>query len=179
MTRSGRRQNGSYLIELLVALAISGLLAVALGASVCQTKGISNRSENNLMASLITQQVFERLRSTPFDSLPALGIAHNVRVNLGDTTDSTVYESNSPILNRALLIDGTNLQWLGYSSSQPIPQYKFRGDVVLQLRDGPVPSVTKTATVTVSWSDSSASAPHSLQVSRVLSRYGVQRNAQN
>jgi type II secretory pathway pseudopilin PulG len=183
MNKRIRNQNGSYLIELLMALAISGMLAVALGNSVCQTKGISNRSENSLYASLMAEEILERLRSTPFDSLPSSGVSHNVRVNYGDSTDSTTYETTPPMLNRPLLIDGSNLQWL-VNSGTNLPTYHFKGTAQILIKDGPLTSsgpgpVTKTATVTVTWSDGDATGPHVLTLSRMLSRFGIQRNAQN
>ncbi len=176
-----RNQQGSYLIELLVALAISGLLAVARGTSVAQTKGISNRTENGLLATLMAQQVLDRVRNTAFDELPNSGVTHHVRVNLGDPDDTQTYEANQPLLNRPLLIDGVNLKW--QSAAASIPMYKFRGTVDLVLKDGPIDSVgpapvSKTATVTVMWSDSAANAPHVVQLVRMIYRYGNQRNAQ-
>lgn len=177
-----RDQHGSYLIELLVALAISGMLAAVMGSSVSQTKSISNRTENGLVATMIAQQVFERLRSVPFDNLPSVGTPHAIRVNLGDSSDPTSYEANQPMLGRPLMIDGTNLLWLVGDPSSPIPSYKFRGSVNLQIIDGPVAGgvapVTKTATVTVTWEDNTANAPHSVQITRMLSRFGIQRDAQ-
>jgi type II secretory pathway pseudopilin PulG len=172
-----------YLVELLVALVIAGLLAAMIGSSLGQTLNISTKSQYALLAPLLAQEVMDRVRSTQFDSLPASGKQYTVQTNFV-TGDSSNPQANV-VLDRPLLLDTVNLTF-HTGGANPVPAYAFHGEVFVQFTDGAIPSGattpdTKTVVVTVQWPISSPDGAQSLktyQVTRLISRFGLQRNDQ-
>ena len=74
-TNRFRNQNGVYLIELLSALVISGILAVVLGDNIARTIQLNTRTEKNLIAPQIAQNLLERFASFTIDKLACLWLS--------------------------------------------------------------------------------------------------------
>lgn len=164
------------LIELMVAVAISGIVLVSLGASLSEQMRLATKSQKQLLAVQLARQMVERVRATPFDDLPMAGITKEVRVASGDLNDSGVYDSLVPILYRPLQVDAVNFSWRSPDSSNPMPISKFPGKVYLTMGTaasgpyGPIPN-TKTATVLVTWSED---MPKQFELKFVICKQGIQ-----
>src|SRR3990167_1427777 len=61
--RYRRSSRGVYMLELLIALAVSSLLAAALVGNMAETSELSNAGENQLMAATIAQLLIDNTRN--------------------------------------------------------------------------------------------------------------------
>lgn len=174
--RINRVSTGSSLVELLIAVTLSGIVMVTLGASLSEQMRLSTTSQNQLIAGTLAREVVERVRATPFAELPPVGSIQEIRIASGDTKDTGVYDLSRPILARPLQIDAENFSWRHPDPNYPIPLTRFPGRVTLQMGgeaqspSGPIPE-TKTATVSVTWTEG---APKQLQLKAIICRYGIQ-----
>ncbi|CAN5705926.1 hypothetical protein BH10CYA1_BH10CYA1_05940 [soil metagenome] len=141
-----RNQTGSYLIELLVALAISGFLAVALAASLSEQMRVTTGADNQMQAAELAQEVIERFRQTS-RSLPPPG-TYPIQVNSDDGVGSGSYWFQ----NRPLSLDRTNLDYPGFLGASNSSNVQT---VSVTLAPGVTPTTTL-ITVTVSWTESTA-----------------------
>ena len=142
-----RNQTGSYLIELLVALAISGFLAVALAASLSEQMRVTTGTDNQLKAAEMAQEVIERFRQTS-QTLPPYG-TYQIQVNSDDGVGSGTWWFQQ----RPLILDRTNLNYPGYLGASNSSNVQT---VSVTLAPG-VTSTTTLITVTVGWTETSAS----------------------
>ncbi len=142
-----RNQYGSYLIELLVALAISGFLAVALAASLSEQMRVTTSTDNQLKAAELAQEVIERFRQTS-QTLPPSG-TYPIQVN----SDDGVVVGPYWFQRRPLMMDRTNLDYPGSLVSSNSSNVQT---VVVTLTPGTT-ATTTLVTVTVTWTESTAS----------------------
>jgi prepilin-type N-terminal cleavage/methylation domain-containing protein len=143
-----RSQRGVYLIELLVALAISGFLAVALAASLSEQMRVTTGTENQLKAAEIAQQVIERFRESS-QPLPQYGA---IPMQL-DSDDGTVVGTIPWLQNRPLSLDYSNLQYPNMTGDLFIGSGPNGRAVVLATLGPGTTSTTSSLTVTVTWSE--------------------------
>lgn len=92
-----RSRKGSFLVESLVAVLVSGLIGAALATMYMQTRRVTNISQGELIATAIAQECVDHLRVMSYTTVNA-------------QTPSTHYASLSnsnadTIFNRALLQD--------------------------------------------------------------------------
>lgn len=158
--KKSRDANGSYLIELLMALAISGFLAVALAASLSEQLRTSTGADNQVAAAEMAHVVIERFRQTS-KSLPPFGKYQIPVTNSDGVTGSLWFQA------RPLRIDRANLDYPGVpepSENSPTPV------VFATLAPGPT-ATTSLLTVDVSWMESAANknAVYSTLLSKVPS----------
>lgn len=173
--RRFRSSKAISLIETMVAVALTGIVLGVLGTSLAQLMALQSTSQNRLIAGILAKEVVERLRATPFDSLPPAGVTMSVRVARGDLNDSNVYNPTIPTVNNALQIDTSKFQYLTTESSG-LPVTKFPGQVFLTMGSEAVCPFgtlqnTRTATVLVTWNESE---PKQLELKVILSKYGIQ-----
>lgn len=142
-----RSESGSYLIELLVALAISGFLAVALASSLSEQMRASSSTERQAKAAQLAQETLERFRQTT-QSLPPYG-TYPIQVNSDDGVTVGPYWFQS----RPLSVDHTALNYPGYLGSTTSNGVQ---SVIATLSPG-VTSSTSLITVTVTWTEGTAS----------------------
>lgn len=171
-----RSRSGASLVELMVAISISGIVLVGLGSSMSEQLRLSAKSQKQLLAVAIARQMVERVRATPFDKLPSDGLQKEVRVASGDPTDSGVYDSTNKLFDRPLQIDGLNLVWLSPDPSNPMPVSKFGGKVYLTIGPGPSGPYgevegTKTANILVTWNED---MPQEYRLRAIICKYGIQ-----
>jgi prepilin-type N-terminal cleavage/methylation domain-containing protein len=150
--RASRNQKGMYLIELLAALVISGMLAVVLGDSIARTIQLNTRTEKNMVAPQIAQNLLERLRATPYISWPASGAQYQINI---DPTEGGAIQF-PPVQARAAMLDASAMKYLTGNPSVLLPDYKFNGIAAVQYSNNAL-NTARAVTITVNWSDSTAS----------------------
>jgi len=130
--RGGRRRcnRGQQLIEVIVAVAISGFLAVIMGVSLTQLLATSTGSENQLKAQDVAQELLDRMRRTPYGLVSSANTIYSVQMY---SDDGVVPNGAMPFQITPLLCDVGQLTWSGASLAN-----RFRG---------PGPSGYATATV--------------------------------
>lgn len=151
---------GVYLIEFLVALAVSTLIAGFLIDDISQINRFSTNGEMQLMATSIAQEVIDSARNQPYTTLQALIGTHVLPVNSGDGS----FDSSFP---RPLLLDLQNLSW-----SQASQRGKFYGTVTETIAYSPLVSNTISITVVVQWKEG-ASTTRTYKISTLVSQFGV------
>jgi type II secretory pathway pseudopilin PulG len=67
-----RRDGGFQLIELLVSVAVSGIVITAIGGSMMKMMNFASNGQNQLMAADIAQEVIDNARNMSFGRLNAL-----------------------------------------------------------------------------------------------------------
>ena len=103
-----RSRKGSFLVESIVAVLVSGLIGAALATMYMQTKRVTNMSQGELIATAIAQECVDHLRVMSYSSVNA-------------QTPSTHYASltnsgTDVIFSRALLQD-PNLDYTNQNNS--------------------------------------------------------------
>lgn len=151
--RVSRNQRGVYLIELLAALVISGILSVVLGDSIARTIQLNTRTEKNVVAPQIAQNLLERLRATPYASWPASGSQYNINI---DPADGSAIQS-PPVQARAAMLDATEMKFLTGNPSVDLPSNKFIGTAEVTYQSN-AQNTARTVVITIGWSDSTASS---------------------
>ena len=148
-----RNQSGFQIIESLVALILGSLYCIALAQVCAQTMRVSTTNANRQAADLIAATVIDSMRQTSYSSL---GIG---------TYQLLPYISQEPNLHpMPVTVDLVSWNWIGSIKS-------FPGTATLEIADGPIP-LSKTATVTVSWSDSEVSSK-TISTMAVIHQQGV------
>lgn len=177
--RRVRRECGASLVELMVAIMISGIIMVALGSSLSEQMRLGTKTQNQLIAAELARVMVERIRSTPYEKLPSDNITRAIRIASGDMTDTNVYDMSNPIVSRPLQIDATAFQYRSPNASNPMPISKFPGQVTVSFggaADGPFGQVqqTKTANVLVSWNEAGQSSPKQIELKVTVCKHGIQ-----
>jgi len=63
-----RSTHGQQLVEVIVAVAITGFLAAMMGARLAQLLAMSTLSENQLKAEAVAQELLDRVCMTPCET---------------------------------------------------------------------------------------------------------------
>ncbi len=164
----GRRgQRGMYLIELIAALAISGFLAVILGASLSSTMRFSSGAQNQLMAADVAQELLDRFRDYYVQNL--YSVPNGVYAVHLDSNDG-VTPSNYPFALTPLRFDVTNLTYQGQTLASSFGG-SLVGTVNVTLANGPNPATDRLVTVNVNWAENQAIRTYSL--STIITQYGT------
>lgn len=143
-----RRQNGSYLIELLVALAISGFLAVALSASLSEQMRVTTGAENQLKAAEVANQVIERIRESSLP-LPNYG-SYDIPIDSDDAYGGQFFQT------RPLCFDMSKFNYPNIIGDQFIGNGP-NGHAVVTATISPGSTDTTTLlTVSVAWIENQA-----------------------
>ena len=136
-----RLPNGVYMVELLMALSASTLLAAALVSSMAESERLSDVGQNLIVATTIAQGQIDSTRNTPYNSLAANTGNHELRVTASSPTGSLI-----PVVSpRPLLLDSA----------------KFYGRVFETIASGPYTD-TLQVTITINWTEGSATRTYSL-----------------
>jgi hypothetical protein len=137
---------------LLVAITISGFLALALSQSLAGTIAASQQAESNLMPSFLAHEIIDRLKAMPFQqSLPnGMQSLFNVKPGVYQipiNSDDPPVSGGQPFQAPPLLVDTNNFQ---YTSGNPSPPYEFKGQAWVDLAQA---TNGVQATVTITWSE--------------------------
>ena len=176
LDRSGRRQRGSFLVEAMVAVLVSSIIAAALASMYMQTRRVSNMSQGELIATAVAQECVDHLRVMNYSAISAV-------------TPSTHYASLTTagadaLFPRALLTDAT-LDYTNMGNSSVVngqqsvfrsinPDNGNRDDTIkIELSNGVFGSTPCVrAVVTVQWLDTSG-APRSYRLTSFLTENGL------
>lgn len=178
-SRLGRRERGASLVELMVAIMISGIIMVALGSSLSEQMRLGTKTQNQLVAAELARVMVERIRSTPYDDLPSDFITRSVRIASGNTKDTNVYDASKKIVDRPLQIDAINQQYRTPDPLNPMPISMFPGQVTLTMggaASGPFGEVkdTRTADVLVTWNEPGQTGTKEIKLKVIVCRHGLQ-----
>lgn len=175
-----RAKSGAFLIELLAALIMASLLALALYASIAEYMRLTTITESRELAAIMAQEVIERVRNISYDSpfLAPDNKTYQLRVNDFDVISGL--QTSSPSLARPLLLDTQNIQYSTQVADVTSLYHKFKGTVSLTIADGPIYPITskvvkdtKNVTVEVKWYEPGSGVERSLKTSTILYRYGL------
>lgn len=170
-----RNSCGAYLLELLAALTVAGLFAVAIAQGVSQTKMAAFMGHGSVLQAALAQETIERLRSLPwwdatnFTAAAPLtdGQRYYIKVN---STDANPPNSPDAWQLRPLVYDLTasDYSWVSVTKNSAIPMTVY----VDVARYEPYSSSTMLqCTVNVISVANSATAPYSVTI--LISKTGV------
>ncbi|MCA0312825.1 MAG: hypothetical protein LCH63_03170 [Candidatus Melainabacteria bacterium] len=160
-----RAAKGAFLIEVLVAVAICGIVLVCMGNSISELLRLSVTTQNRYAASSLCQSVIERLRAAPvsglnYDQLYKMQISSN---------DPRAIPPNS-LLGRYLQIDYNNFVWSGTS----LPE--FKGEVTVKVSPYLLVENLDIAEVRATWSDSSSpNQENEYKLTALIAKRGIRR----
>lgn len=156
-----RTADGAYLLELLVAMFVSGLMAAALMTSITQGMSASQKSQNQVIATWLAKEAIERIRmsasqnqSDPqhkwFNTHGALDVPSNTEVQLKVNSTDVVSASPFDFAQRPLLLDLDSLKWINKRGEEQTPT-DFHGTAKALFTDGV--NNGKNVQVTISWTE--------------------------
>lgn len=168
-SRNARSQSGIYLVELLVAVFISSLLAAALAENMSETLRLTSSGQNQIIAAAIGQELVDNARNTSYASLCTMA---------GNTYTLNVNSSNSgnPVSSRPLMMDLTGLDW-----TQDAENNQFDGTVSETLSNagwgnytdpilGSIPNGIR-VDILINWNE--RQMPKTYSLSTYISRNGI------
>ncbi len=165
----GGRRFGSILLDLVVAVAVSGVLLLCLSNGISELMRLSVSAQSRFMAANVAKSIVERIRATPFENLPLDDVTYQMRMTSAQSVSSPEW-----LVSRVLQIDNLNFLWTGLSSSSTTGA-EFLGNA--EVRFSPYLSDSKLVEVTITWRESSsADSIRNYKVFAVVSRYGIHRS---
>jgi len=150
---------GQQLIEVMVAVALSGFLAIIMGNSLAEILAASAKLDSRLKGQDITGLLVDRLRHTPYSTLKAATSATPYFVEVY-TDDGTSLNSAQPFVvdpgtSKPLpcLMDTTSLEWASTALNSRLkgtsPNNLATAEILLTTT--PLASDAVTATITVDY----------------------------
>lgn len=161
--RNLRTTNGAYLLELLVAMFVSGMMALALTTSLTQGMSSTRGSQNQVLATWLAQQAMDRIKlsadqsnSSAFSTTDGIfEVPSPSTVQFKLTSNDTVSVQPYDFLQRPLMFDFTTLKWNSEDSAETSPK-TFSGTVQALIEDRTDAS-GKNVQITVTWTDTNRS----------------------
>jgi|GEM_PF-4520652 len=153
-----RSNSGIYMVELLVAVLASSILAASLASHLSETFKLTSSGQKQLFAAAIAQQLVDITRNTDYSELCGL-VGNTYSFNVNDTNPG------NRITKRALMmdIDSTTHLWSQESIDNMFPE---------ELHDSS-PTVQETI-ANAGWGTDSSGEPAGLRVD-ILIRWDEQR----
>lgn len=182
-----RPQNGDFLIEAIVSVLVSSIIATAMVQMYTQVRRVGNMSQGEFIAAAVAQEAIDHLRSLPFDTVANNLGTRQVVVNGGATGD--------PLFPTALLQDtapfttpngNQNLDYTGGNGSDTA--IAAGANNVLRTVSPTTGQLTNTISVDIQpWNGStdtlritvdiafldSSGKPHSVTMGAMLNRLGL------
>jgi type II secretory pathway pseudopilin PulG len=150
--RKTRSSSGQQLVEVIVAVAMTGILAVMMGTSLAQLMATSTLSENQLKAGEVAQELLDRIRRTPYGLISATTNNYTVQMY---SDDGVVPNGVLPFQTTPLLCDVSQYTWSNASLANrfrgPGPNGYATASASLQPYSA-AHSATQ-ATITVTWAE--------------------------
>lgn len=158
-----RTASGAYLLELLVAMFVSGMMALALTTSLTQGMSSSRGSQNQVLATWLAHQAMDRIKMSAEQEKTNSAFFSLGRVF--DVPSPSILQfkltSNDPIsvqpydfLQRPLMFDFASYTWSSEDSAETMPK-NFHGTVTALIEERPDQS-GKNVQIVVSWNDTTA-----------------------
>jgi hypothetical protein len=79
--RLTRDESGNFLVEAMVAVLVSSIIATGLVQMYCQVRRVGNMSQGHLLATAVAQECLDQLRGLPFTMVSANTGVHYAQVN--------------------------------------------------------------------------------------------------
>jgi Tfp pilus assembly protein PilV len=177
-----RNQHGDFLIEAIVSVLVSSIIATAMVQMYTQVRRTGNLSSSQLAAASIAQEVIDHLRALPYDTVASNLGTRQLVVNGGTTSDplfpSALLQDSSPFAtpsgNSTLDYDGVGDAAIASQAQSILRTCDATGTitntVTLQLEQFGTDSVR--ATVTINFLTSQGK-PSSYRLSGLLNRLGL------
>jgi type II secretory pathway pseudopilin PulG len=141
-----RNESGILLLELLVAIGVSGIIAAALASNLAAIQRFANKGQSNILAANIAQQIIDSARNTSFTNLNSQMGTYVMLVN------KDVLSQTGPAINpRPLLIDNTTSTW-----SDATNQNRFAPSVTEIISNGPNYPRDISVEVRIDWEEDNA-----------------------
>lgn len=148
-----RTERGGYLLELLVALFVLGLIAMALAATLSEAFRLSTKAQNQMTVTWIASQVLDRLKASNDIYLMTAGESRDLQLNSGDP----ISPNDKDFQKRPLLLDTDNLKWTAPVASPQDPLYKFKANPKVTVTVNGGTTVEKQITLNITWGESGGS----------------------
>ncbi|GEM_PF-3285720 len=169
-----RAPMGSTMIELIMAIAVSSMLAAAMVGAMADTSRLSTSGQNQIIASALAQEQIDNIRNTQYNDLtPLAGQTFTLLVNRSASGQSGPAQVNP----RPLLIDAINLDWrtpaevsAGVSQTSPQALSEFNGTVTETVENSQYPNAVL-VTVEVDWQEGTSARKY--VVSTLVTKYGI------
>lgn len=157
-----RTARGVYLIELLAAMFVSGLMALALTTSLTQGMSSSRSSQSQVLATWLAHQAMDRIKmsadqptNSSFSSQKRIfDVLTPATLDFKITSNETTPVQPFDFLQRPLMLDFANLKWNSEDSSEIQPK-NFHGKVQAIIEDRA--DSGKSVQIVVTWTDSTSS----------------------
>lgn len=166
--------DGAYMIELIMAIAASSMLAAALVASLADTQRFSVAGQNQIIAVALAHQQIDNARNSLYASL--IPGTYQLLVNRTLPGQTGVLGINP----RPLLADLVNLNFSYQDPTQPSQMKNYTNLFPGTVSETIVENTgslakTKTVTVTVRWQEgtTNASVWKQYSVSTLIAEYGL------
>lgn len=151
--RSGRDARGMYIVEALVAMVISGVIAFALLDMVSGSMRSMDRAGGDSQAYELIEELTEFTRVTSYERLHYYsGQTFNLTLN---KSEGAQFE-NPEFHNRPLLLDFAGLQWQPKTLAK-----RFDGQLTYHIFEGPENGTLNVA-IDLHWKDSFSGHERSL-----------------
>lgn len=180
---SCRNEHGDFLVEALVSVLVSSIIATAMVQMYTQVRRTGNISAAQLAATAIAQEVLDHLRALPYDTVADNIGTRNLIVNGGATNDplfpTALLQDTSPFVtpggSSTLDFDGRSGDTLVSAQTQSVlrtcdPSGAITNTVSLTIE--PFGTESLRATVTINFLTSSGK-PSTFTMSGLLNRLGL------
>jgi len=142
---------GAYMVELLIAIATSSMLAAALVGSMAESERLSSFGQNEILVAAIAQEQIDSTRNTPYDYLDSKkGLTYELKV----APSSAYGTTDQRFAPRELLLDSS----------------KFQGRVYEKIESGPYANTLK-VTITINWQEGQSTRSYVL--STLIAKNGI------
>lgn len=186
VARRLRTASGAYLLELLVALFVSGVMATALMTSITHGMRSTQGSQNQVLATWLAKEAMERVRMSAaqyqsdvehkwFSTFGAFDVPSNTEVQFKVKSTDNVSLAPYDFVQRPLLLDFDSLKWLNKSGVEQGP-ITFDGVVRAAFADRT--DGGKNVKITIIWSETNASGPKSYSLRGAIFPTTIYKNWQ-
>ncbi len=157
------RDCGAYMVELILALAATGVLTTAVVANMAELQRFSVAGQNNLLAAALGQELIDNARNARFDKLQGMvaGSPFTLLVNKNMSG-----QTGPAIVPRPMMLDLVGLEW-----SQPAANNRFEGTVTCWVAPDPIYVDLLRIKVEVAWSENTRLRKYQLET--LISPHGI------
>ena len=160
-----RTASGAYLLELLVALFVSGVMATALMTSITQGMQATQGSQNQVIATWLAKEALERIRMSAaqnqsdlthqwFSTFGAFDVPNTTEVQFKIKSTDVITVAPYDFVQRPLLLDLDSLKWIDKTGAEAIPVV-LNGTVTATFTD--TVGSGKLVHINVVWTETNAS----------------------
>lgn len=149
-----RTARGAYLLELLVAISVSGLFALALTQSITEGMRSTSASQNQVIATWLATEAMERIRITARQNSSFFDIPEGTNLQFKVNSNDVVIPNEFDFSIRPLLINFDQFNWIGKNGATD-PSIHFQGKVTANITERL--DSGKNVDIRVTWLESNSS----------------------